>query len=122
MPRGRSGYVRELPDIQLQKIADIVLNRVERTIPDLASNETVRQAIPFVNGKRLQYPQWFLRCDDKKIKEQFQKEFGYHLLTNPKLLQSYATLNMVPTELLLLFKTIQGPNRGSRRRIAKVEA
>ena len=110
VPRGRSGYVRDLPDIQLQKIADSLFNMVERTIPDLASKETVRQAISFANGKRLQYPQWFLRRDDKKIKELFQKKFGYHL-TNEKLLGSYATLNMVPTELLLVFKTIQSANR-----------
>ncbi len=114
VPRGRAAFVRELPQAQLQKIADTVLDKVVRLLFDLDVGEKATEEIAFVNGKRLRYPRWFLERDDKEIKKRFVEAFGQHVLPpgKPKtLLESYATLNMVPQDLLELFKTIQASSR-----------
>jgi hypothetical protein len=60
-----------------------------------------------VNGTKLCYPHWFLYRDDKEIADSFRTAFGQHLIQTPRLLSSYAILNMVPNDLLDLYKEIQ---------------
>jgi hypothetical protein len=107
VPHGREAYVRCLPDDQLQQIADAVLNKGEALLTNLLSDEKNTEEVVFVNGKRLRYPHWFLYRDDKEIEETFRKAFGQHLIRTDWLLRSYVTLNMVPQDLLDLFKTVQ---------------
>lgn len=43
------------------------------------------------------------------VKEQFSKVFGYRFLKDDeKIIRSYVVLNMIPIDLLELFKMIQG--------------
>lgn len=110
VPRGRDGHLRDLPEDHLQKIADVVLVRVEARLTGLTAQEAIREDVAFVNGKRLRYPRWFLYRDDKEIQKAFSGAFGHHLLKPSDvghLLRSYATLNMVPKDLLDLFCVIQ---------------
>jgi len=110
IPRGRGAHVRDLAEDQLQKIADVVFARVEARLTELDAQETTREDVVFVNGKRLRYPRWFLYRDDKEIKEEFSEAYGHRWLkpnNTESLLRSYATLNMVPKDLLDLFRVIQ---------------
>lgn len=110
VPRGRTGSIRNLPEDQLQRIADVMLKQVEASLTDLRDDEKVVEEVSFVNGKRLRYPRWFLYRDDKDIKQKFLEAFGQHVIkpAHPELLlHSYATLNMVPENLLNLFRSIQ---------------
>lgn len=110
VPRGRGARVRDLAEDQLQKIADVVFAKVETRFTDLAAQETNREDVVFVNGKRLRYPRWFLYRDDKEIRDEFSRAYGHHLLrpnSIGSLLGSYATLNMVPKDLLDLLRAIQ---------------
>jgi predicted ATPase len=110
LPRGREARVRDLSEHDLQRIVDVVLAKVAARLTNLSTPETATEDIFFVNGKRLRYPRWFLDRDDKEIKEEFSKAYGHRWLRpdNPEsLLRSYATLNMVPKDLLNLFRAIQ---------------
>ncbi len=87
-----------------------MLKQVEASLTDLRDDEKVVEEVSFVNGKRLRYPRWFLYRDDKDIKQKFLEAFGQHVIkpAHPELLlHSYATLNMVPENLLNLFRSIQ---------------
>ena len=107
IPRGRGAYVRNLPVDQLQAIVDTVLSTVEASLPAASLEGQKSETVPLVGEKSLQYPRWFLHRDDHEIKGQFRTVFGQHLLTDANLLRSYAVLNMIPADLLTLFKTIQ---------------
>ena len=110
VPRGRDARVRNLPEHDLQRIVDVVLARVEARLPNLSAQETTLEEVVFVNGKRLRYPRWFLYRDDKEIKEEFSQAYGHRWIkpdNTESLLRSYATLNMVPRDLLDLFRAIQ---------------
>ncbi len=102
--------MRDLSEHDLQRIVDIVLARVETRLTNLTAQEATTEDVVFVNGKRLRYPRWFLYRDDKEIKEEFSQAYGHRWLkpdNTESLLRSYATLNMVPKDLLDLFRAIQ---------------
>jgi predicted ATPase len=107
VPHGRGALVRELPQEQLQRIADTVLNTVENSLADLQEQEKTREEVTFVNGKRVMYPRWFLTRDGKQIRGKWRKMFGSRALTDEKMLRSYETLNLIPQDLLELLRMIQ---------------
>jgi hypothetical protein len=111
VPRGGEGDVRKLPREQLQEIVNYVLGRVEGSLTTLSVNEKNIEEVVFVNGMRLHYPRWFLYRDDKEIAKGFRDTFPQHGFSPQDLRQSYATLNMVPQELLDIFEMIQASGK-----------
>lgn len=110
VPRGSTGRVKSLPEAELQRIADTVLAAVAKELGEMAPGEQALEGVSFINGKHLSYPRWFLYRDDKEIKSAFTRAYGQNVLKPGRpegLLRSYATLNMVPNDLLGILRGIQ---------------
>lgn len=110
--RGQRHQVRDLPQAALQGIADSVLTQVERKLPDLTTNEQERQIVEFVGGVSLSYPRWLL--DRSKV--DLNRAFGAALPgatrggqgNNERLTTSFASLALIPVDLLEVLRSIQG--------------
>lgn len=106
--RGQVAFARNLPDDQLQRIADEVINIVEGVMTDLDTDDKLLEEVRFANGKRVRYPRWLLRRRGKDIVAKFQEAFNStRRLKTEDLLANYEITNLVPQDLLDLMSTIQ---------------
>lgn len=112
--RGQRAQVKDRTEVELQAIADSILSPVEKKLTGLGVNETTRETIRFVNGKSLQYPKWLLHGKKEDLLKAFQVVLPRVTSGNrihEELTTSFAALDMVPEDLLNLFKFIQSSGK-----------
>ena len=106
--RGKRERIRLLPSQELQRIADRVLSKVRDHILDSNETSDERRLVSFTNGSEVSYPKWFLDGKKLMLLEAFSTAFPrVQANSYSDLVTSFATLDLVPAELLDLFQRIQ---------------
>jgi predicted ATPase len=111
VPDGKSDRVRKLGAGDLQKIVDTIFGAFEAAHAEFCGQYDGHQDVKFVGGVVLKYPSWQICGADKDLADRYRKTFGPQWLKTEKLLRSYATLDMIPMELLETFSAIQRSSR-----------
>ena len=106
VPQGRTAHIRNLPVEKLQLIVDSIFDAIHKKSPK-DEDKLVPVTIDYVDGISLKYPKWFLYQRGKDVLAEFRKALGPKSFWDDKLLAGYATVNLIPLDLLELFKTIQ---------------
>jgi len=117
VPRGQRAVVTRMNDNELQSIADKVLSMV-RAFLSVPTPDENRIEVSFITGKCLHYPAWFLHSNKDVLMAAFKRAFPRLLKDSyDELVTSFATLDMIPTDLAELMRAIQQP-RGAKHRSA----
>jgi ABC-type Mn2+/Zn2+ transport system ATPase subunit len=115
--RGQCSKVKHLQDGQLQAVADAILDAVRPHFTQVIEDAEARQLVEFVSKKNVLYPKWFLYGGAESLIAAFQTEYPLLRGKRPgKLITNFATLDLVPAELLETFRQIQS----SRPRATRV--
>ena len=102
----------KLDQIQLQTIADFIVNKVQ---PDVLPTEKDYLLCEYIGGQKVDLPKWFLQIKGHDLEnilkntfpqfKKFQKEFQ---LKNEILLKVIDDIpSLIPKDFLLLFQNIQ---------------
>lgn len=101
--------IRSLPEADLQRLADSVIQVVEPTLGNLTPQDKNLETVTFTNNKKVSYPSWVLQFRGHDLLTKFQTALGgAGTISPPRLLQSIRTLRLIPVELADIFDKIQG--------------
>lgn len=104
----RSYAVSKVPQSDIQKAVDAVLDTVRATLNDVVSDDDVLVKVDYTNEKTLLIPRWCLYRDDKAVFESFLNAFsGTWYLKRDKLIESFERLQMIPKDLHDIIEKIQ---------------
>jgi energy-coupling factor transporter ATP-binding protein EcfA2 len=110
--RGTAYEVGERSEVELQNIADAILNCVQEKLPVSEQGENQRVVIKFLNGHSLQYPKWLLKCHKQALVEAYGAAFPRSTKgqgsNHAELTTNFVTLNFIPLDLLELMQKICG--------------
>lgn len=111
IPRGQRAIIKNLPEEKLQKIADVILDRVRGFWTGLTDDELATDTVNFLCQKTVRYPRWLLHGKKEPLKAAFVAAFPRLKKSSEKydeLITSFATLGMMPSELAQLMAELQG--------------
>lgn len=112
--KNRSHTVVEIPQQQLQLIADLICNKMWERIKETYSDEHVadacsQQQITFLSGVTLMYPKWMMEHRGKDLLRACIDEFDGRYVNQRKLTDSFQQLMMIPKDLTDTLVGIQAP-------------
>lgn len=103
---GEEYKLKLMSNIELQKIADSIINSVETELPKYFTDfdyqiENERIEVNFVNGTKLLYPKWLLNRRGKTIlNELYNEKFKSTNINFSTLFKALKKINMFPTDLV----------------------
>lgn len=96
----------KLPSSKLQKIADHIFGEIEPLVQGITQSDKTTVAISFINGRKLNYPNWFISKKGhdlfSKFKHRYKGAVNYDKLINAMNRQQF-----IPKELESLMKKLQ---------------
>ncbi|MFZ5693823.1 MAG: AAA family ATPase [Pseudomonadota bacterium] len=104
---GDEHLLRTLPASSLQKIVDYVVAQVEPCLQSITDDERQRLPVTFTCGASVSYPNWMLTRPGHSLLPLYQRLFGQHLITPPRLNKSLRRLRMIPIELARVMANLQ---------------
>lgn len=108
--KGDEHLIRNMPQDELQKIADSVLSLVEQNLRlrQFLPTHSALQAVTFTNGVCLQYPNWMFTWRGHDLLSAFQACFGGpRVIQFPKLYKQLRRVRLVPVEVATLMRELQ---------------
>lgn len=94
--RGEEHKLRELPDSDLQRIADSILEPVTRLLPNAAAGTF---PVKFLSGQTLSYPVWLRDTRGHDLRGHFFAVYD-RLATDNEMLKAFERARMIPMELI----------------------
>jgi predicted ATPase len=90
----------------LQVVLDAILSDLKSLLPNLPSQSaSTSHPVEYHNGPQLRMQEWFIKYDAKKLLEPVSKKFD---VNREYLIERYALMEIVPSELVTIFRNIQG--------------
>lgn len=113
---GEEYKLKLLPEADIQKIANEVFNKLEVNIKnyfpsDWQESEKNRLEVQFINGVKLQYPEWLIKRRGKTLLNSlYNNVFGSGTVNHQSLLKALRKIEFIPTDIPELFENIQNEN------------
>ncbi|WP_211442441.1 AAA family ATPase [Collimonas humicola] len=107
--QGNGSRLKEEKPSELQLVVDSVWNKILASSPEIEPHLTDLVPVYFKGGLQLQYPRWFLECDDHSLAASVRQAFSPYPFPPNDLHQSYMTLNLIPQEFWDIFSKIAKP-------------
>jgi len=109
---GEEYKLKLLPRETLQKIADMIVDRVEKELkmyfPDFDEKEKKIIQVEFLDGIVLNYPKWlFHRRGKTIINEVYNKVYTSKVINFSSLFKAFRKLNMIPKDLIVKLNEIK---------------
>jgi predicted ATPase len=95
----------------LQALADAVLSKFLRALPNLSSEDGEMRQVKFTAGVVLNYPRWLLEMRGKDLLQRARDAFGPHVVREG-LLTALRRVRLVPIELAQLLMKLQDRSLG----------
>lgn len=98
--------ITQKPVAILQKIADHIFADIEPLVANLQATDKQLEKVDFISGISLNYPKWFLNKRGHTLAGLFKSKYQ-PAIENQKLIATMIRHDLVPVDLLAIFKLIQ---------------